>query len=288
MIIFETMKVFLLNIVFLLLAVGVFSQIDEIDNYEFLINESATGHYISNDFFYKWDTLYVRTSRNHPLNLADTQIICLRSPEYSKFQLPVRGKVISEFGWRGRRIHTGIDIKLNKGDSVFCSFDGIVRISRYLSGYGNTVVVRHFNGIETLYAHLSKRLVDVNDTVKAGQVIGLGGRTGRATTDHLHFEARFKEQPFNPRLIIDFDNYTFKNDTLLLTSETFKLDRKRSYNVKTFTHNGEKIHIVQKGDTLYSIARKHNITVEKLCAANNISENKILKIGEKIIIPQSF
>ncbi len=281
------MKRFILYITCLLSGLNVSSQYLELDEYNFILNDSLNGHYLS-VFEYRWDTLYLRTSRNMLTHIKDT-IISLRTPEFPKFRMPVKGKVISEFGWRGRRIHTGIDIKLNKGDTVYCSFDGIVRISRYLNGYGNIVVVRHFNGIETVYAHLSKRFVSPNDTIKAGQPLGLGGRTGRATTEHLHFETRYKEQPFNPRLIIDFENLSLKKDTILLTQQSFSLKRStQTYTVNNTspkTTSNQKIHIVQKGDTLYSIARRYNITVKELCLANGISENKILNIGQKIILP---
>ncbi len=288
--IFAKMKQLFLVITFLFSVLYTKSQIVELDDYSYVYySDSLAGHYLSDICSYRWDTLYLRTSKNPLFHLTDTAIITLRTPEFPKFWMPVHGKVISEFGWRGRRIHTGIDIKLKQGDSVYCSFDGIVRISRYFSGYGNLVVVRHFNGIETVYAHLSKRLVGVNDTVYAGQVLGLGGKTGRATTEHLHFETRYKEQPFNPRLIIDFDKYMLNNDTLLLTHQSFRLSGKNAS--KTLVHNvdsnASNVHIVQKGDTLYSIARKYGTTVKDLCAANGISEHKILSIGQKIRIPSN-
>lgn len=290
--IFAKMKRIIIVIAFSLSVFYVKSQIVELDDYSFVsYSDSLAGHYISDICSYRWDTLYLRTSRNPLIHLADTEVISLRTPEFPKFRMPVNGKVISEFGWRGRRIHTGIDIKLERDDSVYCSFDGIVRISRYFSGYGNLVVVRHFNGIETVYAHLSKRLVGVNDTVYAGQVLGLGGRTGRATTEHLHFETRYKEQPFNPRLIIDFDKHTLHNDTLYLTNQSFRFNRNNVQNsqvrnvASTTTNRESNVHIVQKGDTLYSIARKYGTTVKDLCAANGISEHNILSIGQKIRIP---
>ncbi|MCX7861550.1 MAG: M23 family metallopeptidase [Bacteroidales bacterium] len=276
-------------IIALLLSVSMYyvqAQWNELDDYAIVTyGDSTAGHYTSDICSYRWDTLYLRTSRYSNVHLTDTALISLRTPEFPKFRMPVQGKVISEFGWRGRRIHTGIDIKLNKGDSVFCSFDGIVRISRYFSGYGNIVVVRHFNGIETVYAHLSKRLVNVNDTVSAGQVLGLGGRTGRATTEHLHFETRYKEQPFNPRLIINFDTHELHNDTLLLTDQCFKFNKyTRSLKQTNSKSINSSVHIVQKGDTLYSIARRYGTTVKDLCALNGISENNILSIGQKIRI----
>lgn len=288
------MKKIVLIIIFFYSIIYSSAQLAELDEYSILTySDSLAGHYISDICSYRWDTLYLRTSKNLLIHLSDTELITLRTPEFPKFRIPVYGKVISEFGWRGRRIHTGIDIKLEYGDSVYCSFDGIVRISRYFSGYGNLVVVRHFNGIETVYAHLSKRLVRVNDTVIAGQVLGLGGRTGRATTEHLHFETRYKEQPFNPRLIIDFDKQTLHNDTLYLTDQSFRFTHHKASSRSTHNHTyiasnrSSNIHIVQKGDTLYSIARRYGTTVKDLCIVNGISEHNILSIGQKIKIPSN-
>ncbi len=282
------MKKIIAFITLTLTACYSYSQL--LDEYDFLsIDDTTTGYCYTDIASYNWDTLYLSTSRVPRINPLDTVVLCLRTPEFPKFTMPVNGQVISEFGWRGRRIHTGIDIKLNKGDSVYCSFDGVVRISRYFSGYGNLVVVRHYNGIETVYAHLSKRLVEVNDTVKCGQVLGLGGRTGRATTEHLHFETRYKEQPFNPRLIIDFNDQKLATDTIVLTHDSFKFTKKtRSHSLahaNTKVQSGSKIHIIQKGDTLYSLARRYGTTVKDICQANDISENKILSVGQRIRIP---
>lgn len=116
------------------------------------------------------------------------------------FPLP-GGKVISAYGSRGG--HTGSDIKTCANDTIRCVFDGIVRMAKRYGGYGKVIVVRHANGLETLYSHNSKNMVVVGDTVKAGQTIGLTGRTGRATTEHLHFELRMDGQHFNPNLLFD-------------------------------------------------------------------------------------
>jgi len=266
------------------------------DSLDFDIIDTTYVEGIPNISDFRWDTLYLRTSRHPNFVINDTEKICLRTPQFPRFKIPVPGNPISEFGWRGRRIHTGIDIKLNRGDSVYCAFDGIVRVSRYFSGYGNIVVVRHYNGIETVYAHLSKRLVGVNDTVKCGQVVGLGGRTGRATCDHLHFETRYKEQPFNPRLLIDFNAKKLNSDTLLLTQQCFKFSKNKKSTItkSKITHskylaqnkNGKnKIHVIQKGDTLFSIARKYNTTVDQICQINGIERDDILHLGQKIKIP---
>lgn len=293
------MKLFLIFLFFFLFSI-LSAQINqqEITDYTIDIIDSSFVDNIPNIADLGWDTLYLRTLRYPKFVIHDTEKICLRTPQFPKFKMPVSGNPISEFGWRGRRVHTGIDIKLNRGDSVYCAFDGIVRVSRYYSGYGNIVVVRHYNGIETVYAHLSRRLVSVNDTLKCGQVLGLGGRTGRATCDHLHFETRYNEQPFNPRLIIDFNAKELYSDTLLLTQHAFKFSKNKDKSIsphqstqitqKTlseFNTNNSKVHIVQKGDTLFSLARKYNTTVDLLCQVNGIERNDILRLGQKIKIP---
>ncbi len=256
---------------------------------------------------FQWDTLYLRTTRKPNFCLKDTTGLSLKTIQHAVFRMPVLGNIISEFGYRShRRVHTGVDIKLNYGDSVYAVFDGIVRISRYFSSYGNIVVVRHFNGIETAYAHLSKRFVHVGDTIYSGKVLGLGGKTGRATTPHLHFETRYREQPFNPRLLIDFTEKKLHHDTLWLCQNSFQFNKKKSTvivkhaiqkstittpdsNVTTIVHQEpftvNKVYVIQKGDTLYSLAKRYDTTVGELCKVNHIHENGILSIGQKIRIP---
>lgn len=130
------------------------------------------------------------------------------------FPLP-KGKVISAYGARGG--HSGSDIKTRANDTIRCVFDGIVRMAKHYGGYGKVVVVRHANGLETIYSHNSKNLVAVGDTVKAGQPVGLTGRTGRATTEHLHFEIRVNGQHLNPSILFDMKTGTPLKRTLVCT-----------------------------------------------------------------------
>jgi len=234
-----------------------------------------------------WDTIYIRQTRYSKVSVKDSVILNLLTAGYSNFQMPVTGIVISEFGWRHRHLHAGVDIRLAKGDSVHSAFDGVVRVSRYFSGYGNIVVVRHYNGLETCYAHLSKLIAKVNQMVKTGEVLGLGGRTGRATCDHLHFEVRYLEEPINPRLVFDFENQKLNNDSLIVKNNTFFTPQKKSTKHKFYPKdfkidkNGD-YYTIKQGDTLYSIAKRNNTSVVVLCSNNNISENSILHIGQKI------
>lgn len=130
------------------------------------------------------------------------------------FPLP-GGKVISPFG--GKRRHAGTDIKTRANDTVRAVFSGVVRMAKPYSGYGNVVVVRHPNGLESVYSHNSKNLVKSGDKVKAGQPLGLAGRTGRATTEHVHFEFRMNGQAFNTNMIINYDNNTLQHGDIVCT-----------------------------------------------------------------------
>ena len=234
-----------------------------------------------------WDTLYIRLSRNAKVSVNDSVILKLLTEENSNVYMLVPGKVISEFGWRHGRIHAGIDIQLNKGDSIHSAFDGVVRISRYFSGYGNIVVVRHYNGLETCYAHMSKRLTKVSQIVKAGDVLGLGGRTGHATCNHLHFEVRYLQEPINPRLVVNFENQKINSDTLIVSNDTFfhrkNISKKHTTNKSDLTIDKKgNYYYIKQGDTLYSLAKRYNTSVTLLCNKNNISEKSTLRIGQKL------
>lgn len=165
----------------------------------------------------KWDTLYIRIKHDTVFrNPNDSILLQLLSDTHPDFAIPLKSKVISKYGPRGRRLHTGTDVKCRLGDTIVSAFDGVVRMAKTYSGYGYTVVVRHYNGLETVYAHLSKIKVKVNQTVYAGDLIGLGGRTGRATTEHLHFEVRYLTEHFNPELLFDFENGTLRKNEFAL------------------------------------------------------------------------
>lgn len=244
------------------------------------------------DSLYKniWNSTQIRYGVNL-VSKSDTIAIGLTGNE--KYCHPCDGKVISKFGRRGRRQHTGTDIKLHHGDSVRCVFDGRVRIAKRLSGYGNMVLVRHNNGLETLYAHLSSIKVSVNDTLKAGDLIGLGGRTGRATTEHLHFETRLFGEPFDSSIYIDFEKGALKSDTIYYNNHRFAtnlIDLRKKAQVKTVTSSsvlaaGEStVHVVQPGDSLWRIARKYGTSVTKIANDNKIGIDQVLKIGSQIRI----
>ena len=123
-----------------------------------------------------------------------------------------RGK----FGPRRGRRHQGVDLPLKTGDPIYATFTGKVRMSKYFGGFGNLVVIRHENGIETYYGHLSKRYVEAGDWVNAGDVIGLGGSSGRSTGPHLHFETRYNGFAFDPQWLIDFKTGELRQRLFLL------------------------------------------------------------------------
>ena len=181
--------------------------------------------------------------------------------------------VTSNWGFRKWKFHYGIDLKVHRGDTVKSAFDGTVRITRRDRGYGYFVVVRHENGLETLYGHLNKILVKPDQKIKAGQAVGMGGNTGRSTGYHLHLEFRYLGNPINPNDIVDFQTHTVKKPVLLISSNTFaykaEIDKIRYWTVR-------------KGDTLGRIAYRTGVSVSKLCKLNGITKNTILRIGRKI------
>lgn len=133
-----------------------------------------------------------------------------------KFSLTWYGKINSEYGKRWGRQHHGLDVDLNIGDTVVAAFDGVVRYAQFnKSGFGNCVVIRHKNGLETIYGHLCKIDVVENQYVKSGQHIGLGGTSGHSTGPHLHFEMRYKDYSFDPQLLIDLSTQQLKTNSVI-------------------------------------------------------------------------
>lgn len=199
-----------------------------------------------------------------------------------QFCFPVKNVRTSPYGWRWERPHRGVDIALNMGDEVHCAFDGVVRIAKPMGAYGNLVVVRHFNGLETVYGHLSKIKVKPMQEVKAGTVLGLGGSTGRSTGPHLHFEVRFQYEPFDPEWILDFSNYSLRTKRLHLDKTYFGISKPRgrqslAYKAdKSFVKEEavakvkpkELFYTVKKGDKLTDIATRYKTTVDRIKELN--------------------
>jgi murein DD-endopeptidase MepM/ murein hydrolase activator NlpD len=230
--------------------------------------------------------------RTNLLDIHQNYILPLQTEGENMFVFPCINKtyVCSFYGMRNGRMHTGMDIKQKLGDSIIAAWDGIVRMAqKNYYAYGNIVVIRHSNGLETLYAHLSDIHVKENQAVKAGELIGCAGKTGRATTEHLHFETRFLYEHFDPQTIIDFNTFSLYSDTLyvsngkfsnqnFLTQDSLKTEEIISFEIPS----SQNIYIVKKGDTLYAIAKKYNIGINDICQLNNIEQKSMLYIGQKL------
>ena len=191
-------------------------------------------------------------------------------------------KITDIFGYRPnrRRVHQGLDIKVQTGDTIYAAFDGKVRITSYQRrGYGYYVVIRHNNGIETLYAHLSKRLVDVNQNVKAGDPIGLGGNTGRSSGAHLHFETILMGKSIDPALMFDFKNQKMTGDCYMYR----KPGSKYVENGKVKIAGPEpKYHKVKSGDTVERIARKYGVSQRRIFELNGLNSKSIIRPGQSL------
>ncbi|MFN0275566.1 MAG: peptidoglycan DD-metalloendopeptidase family protein [Chitinophagales bacterium] len=217
-----------------------------------------------------------------PTKMQGTIFVDVLMNKVSTFSMPVPGVINSNFGWRRGRVHSGIDLDLETGDSVAAILDGIVHSAEYTGGYGNLVVLKHKNGLETYYAHLQELLVVPGQSITSGAVLGLGGSTGRSTGPHLHFEVRYMGAAFDPRLMIDFEQGTLKSETLLLDKNTFKVVSQASKSSTSKSTSAKKYYTVKKGDTLGKIAARNKTTVSKICKLNGISSKKILKPGMKL------
>jgi len=198
----------------------------------------------------------------------------------SNFFVPVHGMITSEFGPRRYRFHYGVDLRLKVGDSVRSAFSGKVRIIDYEArGYGNYIVIRHNNGLETVYGHLSAVLVLLNQNVKAGQLIALGGNTGHSTGPHLHFETRYIGNAINPTHIIDFATGRARDKSyLIVKKQTFYYQ----HEVKASTL--AKYYKVRKHDTLQRIAARNGTNLRALCKLNGIKPKTHIKPGIRLRI----
>ena len=199
------------------------------------------------------------------------------------FVMPTASRKVTDiFGYRPRRrrVHNGLDIKVEKGDTIYAAFDGKVRITAFQRrGYGHYVVIRHNNGIETLYAHLSKKLVNENQNVKAGDPIGLGGNTGRSTGSHLHFETILLGKCIDPALLFDFPNQDVTGAHYVYRKPGVR-----------YVENGKvkiagpepKYHKVKSGDTIERIARKHGVSQQTIFKLNGLNSRSIIRPGQNL------
>lgn len=263
------------------------------------------------------ESQHVRSTAYDPFPDGKNKFTIDLNKAQAEFCFPYPGKLISAYGMRGRSMHSGSDIKGAPRDTIRSAFAGVVRLTKPYSGYGNVIVVRHANGLETVYAHNSKNLVRVGQQVKAGEAIGLIGRTGRATTEHLHFEVRIYGQHINPATLLDFSNQCLRDGTLTVTrsgtkilasvrrndgqtieSEPRTVPAAPDLSKTTVTaSNGAsstassaqktaattaRYHTIVKGDTLSALAKRYKTTVPNICKLSGISESTLLKLGKKL------
>jgi len=221
------------------------------------------------DLYCDWNTSSI--FGHHDQNAAMAPVDLDLSHTACDNAIPICGRVNSPFGPRHGRMHYGVDLDLETGDAVVAAFAGMVRIARYHRSFGNVVVIRHANGLETLYGHLSRLSVDVGETVEAGERIGLGGNTGRSTGSHLHFEVRYLGRPIDPAAVYDIPEGELRSPKLHLSAKAFEspVAATNYYRVK-------------RGDTLSAIARRQGTSVARLCKINRISVRSTLRVGQKL------
>ena len=249
--------------------------------------ESHLTYEMLESIFENWDSVSVHIPKTDFSLMTDTIYLPLLE-EGKEYTFPHFNSIISRFGWRRYRYHYGVDTKNQTGDSIFCVFDGIARIAKRNRTYGNVVIIRHYNGLETFYAHCSKLLVEPNQEVKAGQLIALVGNTGRSTGPHLHFETRYKGAAFNPEYMIDFEKGKLISDTLVITKETFNYRNSgsssvSSSNTTTTSTSGSVYYRVRSGDTLSGIASKQRTTVSSIKKLNGLRSD-FIREGQRLRI----
>jgi murein DD-endopeptidase MepM/ murein hydrolase activator NlpD len=232
----------------------------------------------AHEYYALWDSWKIDIYEFDPLGFKDTLSLKLyevRSP--GGWSPPLsKGEVSSGFGRRGYRWHHGVDLRLQNGEPIYNVFDGIVRVRSYdRYGYGHYVLVRHLNGLETLYGHLSKVEVEVGQELKAGQLLGYGGNTGRSTGPHLHFELRYHGVSIDPEEVFDFQAGIPRKPTLTLTPRHFTHLREARESI---------FHSVRSGENLSLIGKKYGVSVAHLTKLNNIHTRTVLRVGQRLQI----
>lgn len=231
--------------------------------------KTEMSEYPAYGLYPEWSNAYAHTYKN--VTLPDSFRIDL-----SEFCMPTtQTRITSKFGPRRRRMHNGIDVKVYIGDTIRAAFAGKVRVVKNQGrrkGYGKYIIIRHENGLETTYGHLSKQLVKEEQYVEAGDVIGLGGNTGRSTGSHLHFETRLLGQAINPALMFDFEKQDIVADSYLYTRKGVRKNGAVASTVDYYK--------VRRGDSLSRISKKTGVSIRTLCRLNGISTKTTLRIGQ--------
>ena len=238
--------------------------------------------------------------RVNPYNAKNMQLPDSARIDVSKSCMPTNGYITSNYGWRRKRMHRGVDLKVQIGDTIRSAFDGKVRLTKFeRRGYGYYVIIRHDNGLETIYGHLSKFLVKPDQIVKAGEPIALGGNTGRSTGAHLHFETRYLGMDINPNAIFDFHAQTIRNKYFSFSPNLLATKGPSSIHVEgtKYGPNGGRSYAstkttgsknsgsvatyrVRKGDTLSHISQRSGVSVNRLCQLNGIKKTSTLRPGQ--------
>lgn len=253
-----------------------------------------------------WDTEHLR-SKQFTIPFSDDMLKIILVESYNMpFIFPCRGTVSLPYGpVRKGGFHTGVDYKLNLDDPIYVCFDGVVRIAGYYGDYGKVIVVRHYNGLETVYAHLNKLYVKPGQVVKAGNTLGTAGNSGNAKETTLHFETRFLNEYFNPEIMLNSEDRSLNSNILTLEPANFnitpipteQISNLQQINKPTteaavskspssaVKENQEvKYHIVKQGETLFRISKENKIPIEELFRLNNLTEKSVIQVGEKLRI----
>lgn len=296
-----------------------------------IITSNGTWRYLNEDiaelknnklFYNHWDTASVFAYRDFDYDKMPDELEIKVVESLKDFCVPVKGNVYSSYGRRGRSKHNGVDLPKPVGTPIYATFDGRVRYSKYnTGGYGYMVILRHPNGLESWYGHLCRLGVNSGDYVKAGQIIGYVGNTGRSYGSHLHFELRYCDQTFDPEFLIDFQNgrlkykvFPLKKSYLDINSHASELlqEYEENFAISTLLAQADDsvairaalaqqadiessqtgretlrseqavYHVVKSGDILGRIAIRYGTTIDKICKMNNISRNSILRLGQRL------
>ncbi len=259
----------------------IFNEISLIDSVAFAEQLKEEEHEFPAFELYGDDWSQVKA---HSYDISMDKLAESESIDISDYSMPCESRrITSKYGWRRYRMHRGIDFGIQRGDTIRAAFSGKVRLTRYQRrGYGYYVIIRHHNGLETVYAHLSKFLVKPDQMVKVGDPIALGGNTGRSTGPHLHFETRYLGMDIDPAKIFDFQNGVTHTDTYTFNPKKLaaSLGRGKYNGTKAeYSQNAYATHRIRQGDNLSKIAQKYGVTVNQICRLNGISRNTILRPG---------
>lgn len=276
-------------------AKSVAGEMEEIDteNADFISETYQIPGYALYDKY--WDT---ENLCSRPLNIPfegnPLRIILVQSNN-NPFLFPCMGELKTSYGEMKGSFHPGVDLMLKAGAPVKTCFDGVVRMAKIYGDYGRVVVVRHYNGLETVYAHLSRIMVKPGQILRAGDVVGVSGKSRKSGEEILHFETRFMNESFNPDLFIDFDEMDLKDNTLILNEgDLEKKVVEKQEKPKTIPMTGNKqpvdevdsavqYHIVKAGETMYRISVQYNVPLNRLLQMNNMTENNAtISVGQKI------